>query len=211
MGRTITAPARWAVVELAKAFAANGTRPKRSILFVVFASEERGLLGSYWMAAHPLRPLATTRAMINFDMIGRDEKPSPQTEGLITIPADTSNRLNLIGALYSPEYDQVVHEEDKRVGLVLDDRFDHESALNVFFRSDQFPFVSAGHSGVLVVYGFSSGLSPYLAIRWRRSTFPRCRRFWSWRICLRGGLRTMLKRPVFISNPMPAGVGKTGR
>jgi len=24
---------------------------------------------------------------------------------------------------------------------VLDDRFDHESALNVFFRSDQFPFV----------------------------------------------------------------------
>jgi hypothetical protein len=25
--------------------------------------------------------------------------------------------------------------------LVLDDRFDHESALNVFFRSDQFPFV----------------------------------------------------------------------
>jgi hypothetical protein len=27
------------------------------------------------------------------------------------------------------------------VGLTLDDRFDHESALNVFFRSDQFPFV----------------------------------------------------------------------
>ena len=27
------------------------------------------------------------------------------------------------------------------MGLTLDDRFDHESALNVFFRSDQFPFV----------------------------------------------------------------------
>jgi Zn-dependent M28 family amino/carboxypeptidase len=129
------------VVELAKAFAANGARPKRSILFVVFASEERGLLGSYWMAAHPLRPLATTRAMINFDMIGRDEKPSPQTDGLIDIPADTSNRLNLIGALYSPTYNKVVKEEDKLIGLTLDDRFDHESALNVFFRSDQFPFV----------------------------------------------------------------------
>ena len=41
------------VVNLARAFAANGTRPKRSILFAVFASEERGLLGAYWMAAHP--------------------------------------------------------------------------------------------------------------------------------------------------------------
>ncbi len=129
------------VAELAKAFASNGTRPKRSILFVVFASEERGLLGSYYMASHPLRPLKTTRAMINFDMIGRDEKPSPQTDGLIDIPADTSNRLNLIGALYSPQYDKVVHEEDSHIGLTLDDRFDHESALNVFFRSDQFPFV----------------------------------------------------------------------
>ncbi len=129
------------VVSLAQAFYANGTRPRRSILFVVFASEERGLLGAYWMAAHPLRPLQTTRAQINFDMIGRDEKASPQTDGLIQIPADTSNRLNLIGALYSPDYDRVVKDEDRLVGLDLDDRFDHESALNVFFRSDQFPFV----------------------------------------------------------------------
>jgi len=129
------------VVELAHAFAANPAKPKRSILFVVFASEERGLLGSYYMATHPLRPIATTRAQINFDMIGRNEAPSPQTDGLIDIPADTTNRLNLIGALYSPDYDRIVHEENKFVGLTLDDRFDHESALNVFFRSDQFPFV----------------------------------------------------------------------
>ena len=129
------------VVELARAFAANPTRPRRSILFVVFDSEERGLLGAYWMAAHPLRPLATTRAQINFDMIGRDETPSPQTDGLIKIPADTTNRLNLIGALYSPDYERTVEQQDKIVGLTLDDRFDHESALNVFFRSDQFPFV----------------------------------------------------------------------
>jgi hypothetical protein len=129
------------VVELAKAFALNKARPKRSILFVVFASEERGLLGSYWMAAHPLRPLAGTKAMINFDMIGRNETASPQTDGLITIPADTTNRLNLIGALYSPDYGKVVKQENENIGLVLDDRFDHESALNVFFRSDQFPFV----------------------------------------------------------------------
>jgi hypothetical protein len=134
------------VVALAHAFAANarshtGEKPKRSLLFVVFASEERGLLGSFYMAAHPLRPLATTRAMINFDMIGRNETESEQTKGLLEIPADTTNRLNLIGALYSPDYQRTVEAKNKYVGLDLDDRFDHEAALNVFFRSDQFPFV----------------------------------------------------------------------
>lgn len=129
------------VVELAHAFALNAARPKRSILFVVFAAEERGLLGAFYLTAHPLRPLDTTRAMLNFDMIGRDETASDQTNGLIEIQGDTTNRLNLIGATYSPDYNRVVEEENKRVGLTLDYRFDHESALNVFFRSDQFPFV----------------------------------------------------------------------
>ena len=122
------------VVALAHAFAAAakaGQRPKRSLLFVVFASEERGLLGAYFMAAHPLRPLATTRAMLNFDMIGRNEEESDQTKGLIEIPADTTNRLNLIGSLYSPDYRRVVEAKNKQIGLVLDDRFDREAALNV--------------------------------------------------------------------------------
>jgi peptidase M28-like protein/PA domain-containing protein len=129
------------VVELARAFAVNPEKPKRSILFVVFAAEERGLLGAFYMTAHPLRPLDTTRAMINFDMIGRDETPSNQTNGLIEIPNDTTNRLNLIGATYSPDYNRTVQNENQYVGLTLDYRFDHESALNIFFRSDQFPFV----------------------------------------------------------------------
>src|ERR1019366_4691402 len=85
------------VVALAHAIAANPTKPKRSILFVVFAAEERGLLGAFYMAQHPLRPLATTRAMINFDMIGRNEEESDQTRGLIEVPKNTTNRLNLIG------------------------------------------------------------------------------------------------------------------
>jgi len=129
------------VVELAHAFAANPVKPKRSILFVVFASEERGLLGSYYMAQHPLRPLATTRAMVNFDMIGRDEKPSPQTDGVIEIPADTSNRLNLVGTLYSPDFLHTIQRENEHIGLILDDRFERDTALGIFFRSDQFPFI----------------------------------------------------------------------
>jgi len=132
------------VVELAHAYAANaahGERPKRSLLFVVFAAEERGLLGSFYMAAHPLRPLETTRAVINFDMIGRNETESDQTKSLIDIPADTTNRLNLIGPSYSPDYNRTVLAENKYVGLDLDYRFDRDYALNIFFRSDQFPFV----------------------------------------------------------------------
>ena len=132
------------VVALAYAFAANAARddkPKRSLLFVVFAAEERGLLGSFYMAAHPLRPLETTRAVINFDMIGRNETESDQTKGLIEIPADTTNRLNLIGPSYSPDYNRTVVRENKYVGLDLDYRFDRDYALNIFFRSDQFPFV----------------------------------------------------------------------
>lgn len=129
------------VVELAHAFAANPIKPKRSILFVVFASEERGLLGSYYMAQHPVRPLATTRAMVNFDMIGRDERPSAQTDGVIEIPADTTNRLNLVGTLYSPDFLHTVQREDEHIGLILDDRFERDTALGIFFRSDQFPFI----------------------------------------------------------------------
>jgi len=132
------------VVALAHAFTANaihGERPMRSLLFVVFAAEERGLLGSFYMAAHPLRPLETTRAVINFDMIGRNETESDQTKGLIEIPADTTNRLNLIGPSYSPDYNRTVVAENKYVGLDLDYRFDRDYALNIFFRSDQFPFV----------------------------------------------------------------------
>jgi hypothetical protein len=144
------------VVELAHAFTANPVRPKRSILFVVFAAEESGLLGSFYMAAHPLRPLAGTRAMINFDMIGRDEAKSEQTDGLIDLPANTSNLLNLIGGAYSPDFKNTVVTANRLVGLELDDRFDHENALNLLFRSDQFPFVL--HN--VPAFWFFTGLHP---------------------------------------------------
>jgi Zn-dependent M28 family amino/carboxypeptidase len=119
---------------------ANPVKPKRSILFVVFAAEERGLLGSYYYAAHPLRPLATTRVVINFDMIGRNETPSKQTEGLVKIAADTSDELNLIGTNHSPDYKNTVAQADQSIGLKLNYKFDDDAALNVIQRSDQFPF-----------------------------------------------------------------------
>jgi Zn-dependent M28 family amino/carboxypeptidase len=192
------------VVELAKAFAANGVRPRRSILFVVFASEERGLLGAYYMAQHPLRPLATTRAQINFDMIGRDEKPSPQTDGLIAIPADTSNRLNLVGALYSPEYAAVVKQENAHVGLVLDDRFDHENALNVFFRSDQFPFVL--HD--VPAFWWFTGFHPdyhHITDTVEKIDYAKMKKILDLAYLSAWRFANDSKTPAFVADPMPAG------
>jgi hypothetical protein len=58
------------VMELARYFAKQ-PRQKRGILFLNFAGEEQGLLGSAYYADHPLLPLAKAVAMINLDMIGR--------------------------------------------------------------------------------------------------------------------------------------------
>ncbi len=58
------------VIELARHFAA-GPKPHRGILFMTFAGEELGLLGSGWYVNHPILPLEKAVAMINMDMIGR--------------------------------------------------------------------------------------------------------------------------------------------
>jgi len=57
------------VMELARAFAA-GPPPRRSLMFVAFAGEEQGLLGSEWFVAHPSVPLDRIAAMANFDCCG---------------------------------------------------------------------------------------------------------------------------------------------
>jgi Peptidase family M28/PA domain len=129
------------VVALARAYGRSTTKPKRSLVFIVFAAEERGLLGSYYYNAHPLRPLETTRAVINFDMIGRNETKSRQTDGLMAIAPDTSNELNVIGTGYSPDYRAAVVAANKNVGLNLSYKWDEDTVLSVLFRSDQYPFL----------------------------------------------------------------------
>ena len=58
------------VIELARWFAAQ-PKQKRGILFMTFAGEELGLLGSGYFANHPQLPLDKDVTMINMDMIGR--------------------------------------------------------------------------------------------------------------------------------------------
>ena len=59
------------VLELARLFASQKLRPRRTIVFMAFSGEEEGLLGSNYYVNHPILPLANTIAMINMDMIGR--------------------------------------------------------------------------------------------------------------------------------------------
>jgi hypothetical protein len=60
-----------AVLELAWAAAADRDRFPRTLVFVTFAGEELGLLGSSHYVGHPTIPLEQTVAMINLDMVGR--------------------------------------------------------------------------------------------------------------------------------------------
>lgn len=60
-----------ALIEIARAAAADRTRFPRSLVFVAFAGEERGLLGSAHYASAPVISIADTVAMVNLDMIGR--------------------------------------------------------------------------------------------------------------------------------------------
>lgn len=60
-----------ALLELARSFAAQKPRPKRTLVFIAFSGEEEGLLGSNYYVTHPWFPLANTVAMVNMDMIGR--------------------------------------------------------------------------------------------------------------------------------------------
>lgn len=58
------------VIELARYFSSQ-PKQKRGILFLTFAGEEMGLLGSNYYVGHPEVPLAKAVAMLNMDMIGR--------------------------------------------------------------------------------------------------------------------------------------------
>lgn len=60
------------LIELAHYFAGIPNR-KRGVVFIAFAAEEIGLLGSAYYAENPLLPLPDAVTMVNMDMIGRIE------------------------------------------------------------------------------------------------------------------------------------------
>jgi hypothetical protein len=88
------------VMEVAKAYAALGRRPKRSVAFVLFGGEELGLQGSSYFADHVPAPFAKVDAMFNFDMTGEGD--------------------GLWGAVSAEpaEFKKVIEEADKSVKVI---------------------------------------------------------------------------------------------
>jgi hypothetical protein len=91
-----------AVIEMAKAAVEARKDFRRSIVFMAFAGEEHGLLGSSYYVNHPAVPLDKTIAMINLDMVGR-AAGRIMVDGLANSPsveddlkaAETSSSLKL--------------------------------------------------------------------------------------------------------------------
>lgn len=117
--------------------AANGIQPKRSILFVLFTGEEKGLLGSKYYVNAPIFPLSQTVADINIDMIGRiDINHTSDNPYIYVVGADRlSQELHDINEEMNQKY----------TALTLDYRYNDTSDKNrYYYRSDHYNFAEKG-------------------------------------------------------------------
>lgn len=80
-----------ALLAIARAFVRQPG--KRSVLFVYHGAEERGLLGSRYHAAHPVVPRDSIVAVLNGDMIGRN---NPDSASLLGIQPPHRNSSDLV-------------------------------------------------------------------------------------------------------------------
>ncbi|MFT4198003.1 MAG: M28 family metallopeptidase [Pseudoxanthomonas sp.] len=119
------------VLELARVFAA-GPRPQRSVYFIAWTAEEKGLLGSSYYAAHPLVPLVRTAAVINMEMFSPD---GPTRD----IASWGHGKVSLEGELA-----QVAQDAGRTLSP------DPSPEAGFFYRADHFPFARAGVPAITV-------------------------------------------------------------
>lgn len=170
-----------AVLDIAEAYMAaaqQGRRPKRSILFAQFNSEERGLLGAWAYTEAPTVPLSNIVAVLNMDMIGRNEEvpapappPAPAAGVAGAAPAQgrgggggrfnglepqtaesNANALNIIGSVRSPDLKRALDAANEGQKLEIRYRYDNNTS-QLMRRSDQWPFIQHGVPGVWVFTG----------------------------------------------------------
>jgi hypothetical protein len=138
-----------ALMALAKAFAA-GPPPRRSLMFIWHAGEERGLLGSRYFVDYPTIPLDQIVTMLNADMVGRNRDDKP-TE---------ANTVYLVGSdRISTELHEIGREANRALPmpLVLDYEMNDPADLEqVYFRSDHYSYASRG----IPIIFFTTGLHP---------------------------------------------------
>ena len=135
------------VLETAKKLSQAKVKPKRSVLFVIFTAEEKGLLGSRYFAGHPTVPESAIDADLNLDMF---------------MPLFALKKLHVQGLDES-----TLGDDAKKVGaehgIVIAP--DPEPDRNSFIRTDQYSFVQAGVPALAMKFGWTMGSPEYKA--WR--------------------------------------------
>lgn len=123
-----------AVALLAIGRALSAQPGRRSGLFIWHGSEERGLMGSRWYVKHPTVPLKSIVAVLNGDMIGRND---PQSAALLGAGGPHRN---------SPELVQIALDANTAVSkFVVDSSWDDpQHREGWYYRSDHLPYARAG-------------------------------------------------------------------
>jgi Zn-dependent M28 family amino/carboxypeptidase len=136
------------VLEIAKKFSQAPVRPKRSMLFVIFTAEEKGLLGSRYFAGSPTVPAQALTADLNMDMF---------------MPLFPLKKLHVQGLAES-----TLADDARTVGAEhhIEIAVDPEPDRNSFVRTDQYSFVLAGVPALAMKFGWTAGSPEYKA--WRQ-------------------------------------------
>jgi len=114
------------VLELARLASMHPHAFKRSLMFMTFAGEELGLLGSNYFVNHPTVPLDSIISMINMDMIGRVN----------------NMRLNVLGVGTSPDFKPWIEEFNKTVGLQINfSSGGHDGSDHISFDGKKIPIM----------------------------------------------------------------------
>ena len=134
-----------AVMAIAKAFS-EGPKPKRSMLFIWHAGEEKGLWGSEYFSDNPTVPITSMITELNIDMIGRYQNPGdethPQNQNL-----PKPNEIFTIGAsMMSTELGQIADTVNKSfLNITFNQKYaapDHPEQF--FYRSDHYNYAKKG-------------------------------------------------------------------
>lgn len=142
-----------AVLAIAEALAKAKTRPKRSILLVWHAGEEKGLWGADYFNRFPTVDIKKVVAQLNIDMIGRSKKEgdtNPKNKDLTG-----ENSVYVIGSeMMSSTLGAITKgTNDAFLKLVYDYKYDDPADTNrFFFRSDHFHYAQ---NGIPIVFWFT--------------------------------------------------------
>jgi peptidase M28-like protein len=142
-----------ATLAIAEALAKGPARPKRSVLFVWHAGEEKGLWGSEFFTDDPTVPIQQIVAQLNIDMIGRSKKEGDDNPANRDLTGP--NELYVIGSkMMSTDLGNLSEEVNNQyLKLAFNYKYDDPSDPERFFyRSDHYNYAK---KGVPIIFYFS--------------------------------------------------------